>query len=297
MQDGEDRGYARLAAELGGRGVPSLEIALRELRFRPAHAAFRDLADPELFRRILAARVARPGGTPDPRLPAEVEGKARALLSAVRQHAGGKGDEGRIAGEIRGRVEALLRLPAAEGWPAGSPSPEYRSATQELLSGLERQPSRWGLLLGWLLAEGIETMRTGGEAERAGRSGIEEWGMDAILCDALRGLGREEAGADRDMAVIGFLVRHPEWWKKAKRAEEAPGRLLRCLAEEEGVRRILGFNRYQETLYLRKEALEDFLADLLAAAAVHLGAESAGTPRERKTSRGASPPATKRSGR
>ena len=276
VQDGEDQGYARLAGELGGRGVPSLEIALRELRFRPARAAFRDLADPELFRRILVARIARPPGTLDPRLPAEVKGKARALLSAVRQHTGGKGDEGRIAGEIRGRVEALLRLPAMEEWPAGSPSPECRAATLDLLSGLERQPSRWGLLLGWILAEGIETMRTGGEAERAGRSGIEEWGMDAILRDALRGLGRDEAGLDRDMAVIGFLVRHPEWWKKAKRAEEVPGRLLRSLAEEEGVRRILGFNRYQETLYLGKEALEDFLADLLAVAAVHLGAGSAG---------------------
>ena len=279
VQDGEDRGYARLAEELGGRGVSSLEHALRELRFRPAHAAFRDLADPELFRRILAARVTEPRGTPDPRLPAEIEGKARALLSAVRQHAGGKGDEGRIAGEIRDRVEALLRLPAVDGWLPGSPSSEYRSAARELLSGLERQPSRWGLLLGWLLAEGIETMRTGGEAHRTGRTGIDEWGMDAILGEALRGLGRDEAGVDRDMAVIGFLVRHPEWWEGAKRAEDVPGRLLRSLAEDEGVRRILGFNRYQETLYLGKEALEDFLADLLAVAAVHLGAGSAGASR------------------
>ena len=52
-----------------------------------------------------------------------------------------------------------------------------------------------------------------------------------------------------------------------------PGRLLRALAEDERVRRILGFNRYQETLYLRKEALEDLLSDLLAVAALQLGSE------------------------
>ena len=104
--------------------------------------------------------------------------------------------------------------------------------------------------------------------------------MEAILGEALRGLGRDEAGADRDLATIGFLANHPRWWEGAGAAEDVPGRLLRALAEDERVRRILGFNRYRETLYLRKEPLEELLADLLAVAAVHLGAGGAGAGRE-----------------
>jgi glycosidase len=280
VRDGEDRGYARLAEELGGRGVPSLENALREVRFRGAHAAFRDLASPEMLRRILAARVAPPQAAPDPAVPEEIEGKLRALFSAVRQGAGAGGDEATVAAEMRRLAETILGLPAIEGRLPGPLSQEGRSAIREVLSGLESQPSRWGLLLGWILAEGIERMRIGGKAPRVGKAGIEEWGMEAILGEALRGLGRDEAGADRDLATIGFLANHPRWWEGGRAAEDDPGRLLRALAEDERVRRILGFNRYRETLYLRKEPLEELLADLLAVAAVHLAAAGADAGRE-----------------
>jgi len=192
VRDGEDRGYARLAEELGGRGVPSLENALREVRFRRAHAAFRDLASPEALRRILAARVAPAQEAPDPAIPEAIEGKLLALFSVVRQGAGGKGDEATIAQEMRRLMETILRLPAIQGWLPGSPSQETRSAVREILSGLESQPSRWGLLLGWVLAEGIERMRTGGEARAPARpesrSGAwrRSWGRPCAVSDGTR---------------------------------------------------------------------------------------------------------------
>ena len=41
LHDGSAGQWARLAARLGGRGVPSLEDALRELQLEPVHAPFR----------------------------------------------------------------------------------------------------------------------------------------------------------------------------------------------------------------------------------------------------------------
>ncbi len=269
VRDSEDRGYARLAAELQGRGVPDLERALRELRYRPLIVSFRDLANGELFRRLLGARIAGPGETPDPRLLDEIEVKASVLLSAIRHHAGGRGDERGTAREIREWMGTILRLPGIEGWLTPPAPARALAAVRELLSGMERAPWRWGFLLAWAVAEGVERMRGGGSPEPS-LPAFEEWGLEGILFEALRDLGRDEAGAARDLMSLGVLLRLRRIWGEAKKETELPERILRSLAEQETARRLLAFNRYQEVLYLNREALEDLLSDLMAAGAVEL---------------------------
>lgn len=70
--------YHQLAQYLGGRGVPSVDDALRELMVAPVRAPFRDLVNAETFRRLLDART-----EPDPALLDEIEVKTAALLEAV----------------------------------------------------------------------------------------------------------------------------------------------------------------------------------------------------------------------
>ncbi|HEX6287974.1 MAG TPA: alpha-amylase family glycosyl hydrolase [Herpetosiphonaceae bacterium] len=49
--------YAHLAAQLGGRGVPSIEEAQREIFLQPIHQPFKELVNVDLFRRLIDARV------------------------------------------------------------------------------------------------------------------------------------------------------------------------------------------------------------------------------------------------
>ncbi len=51
-----DGRYAQLAAELHGRGVPSIDAYLRRRALRPLHDAFRAIFSPDLLRQILAQR-------------------------------------------------------------------------------------------------------------------------------------------------------------------------------------------------------------------------------------------------
>jgi glycosidase len=70
--------YHQLAQYLGGRGVPSVDEALRELMVAPVRAPFRELVNADTFRRLLDART-----QPDPTLMDEIEAKTVTLLEAV----------------------------------------------------------------------------------------------------------------------------------------------------------------------------------------------------------------------
>lgn len=57
VQDNAWGEYRTLAGYLGGRGVPSVEEALRELVLQPIHRPLRELISAAMFRRLLAVRV------------------------------------------------------------------------------------------------------------------------------------------------------------------------------------------------------------------------------------------------
>ncbi|HEX8940003.1 MAG TPA: alpha-amylase family glycosyl hydrolase [Candidatus Limnocylindrales bacterium] len=58
VADGPSRQYGRLAERLGGRGVPSVEAALRELQLAPVHDAARALARSGVLARVVEAGMA-----------------------------------------------------------------------------------------------------------------------------------------------------------------------------------------------------------------------------------------------
>ena len=101
VRDGEERQYARLAEYLHGRGVPSLEAALRELTLRPVHDAFRTLLEVgklEDWQR----------GSVSPSTLLSIHASFLSLLRAVQQLTGGRGDLAAIASDVQRELEIAL---------------------------------------------------------------------------------------------------------------------------------------------------------------------------------------------
>jgi alpha amylase-like protein len=244
VQDTRDQGYARLHAELGGRGVPSLEQALAELRYRPVHIAFRELASAEMFRRILAARLVERDAQPDPKLLDEVEWKARAVLEAIRQLTGAPGDEATAAQRIRRSVEAMLRLPPVQ------------------------PPRRLGLLVAWILADGIEAMKPLRMEAGSDTAAMAALGLEGILAEALRGVGGDSGYPVGDFDTISIVLRLGFEWQAGGTTREMAEHLILRLERDAVTRRILGFNEFEGTLFLNKEALEDLVSSLQTIAAL-----------------------------
>jgi glycosidase len=111
--------YAQLAEYLDGRGVPSIDEAIKELYLQPVHRAFRQLVNPGMFRWLIDNRQT---GEIEPETFTqsldEYQAKARDLLVAVRAFTGGEtaagaqADLDHLAARMRQEMEAALRLPA-----------------------------------------------------------------------------------------------------------------------------------------------------------------------------------------
>ncbi|HNP73836.1 MAG TPA: alpha-amylase family glycosyl hydrolase, partial [Kouleothrix sp.] len=136
--------YAQLAGFLAGRGVPSIDEALKELFLQPLHYPFKELVNADMFRRLIDAVEAAQAEPPaaaqadtvassqaEPAQPApqepdslqpgslqtlldDFEQKMLRLLDEVKRFAGASGDAAPIAAEARAELAAILRLPALE---------------------------------------------------------------------------------------------------------------------------------------------------------------------------------------
>jgi hypothetical protein len=190
--------WGQLCDSLAGRGVPSLEDALKTLLLQPVHAALRTVMDPALAEALANARplLARDGVEPSLET---ARNRAGLLLAEVERYLAGAGSPARpalacwgeggapessnaaqrsLAGELFGeRLEAALKLdmihktagklwpPAASGMPA-SDGGQRADGTK----------SSWIAVLGWCALEAIGTIRDPEDPDAAA----------AELFDALR---------------------------------------------------------------------------------------------------------------
>jgi glycosidase len=248
VQDNAWHHYANLAAYLNGRPVPSIEEALRETFLQPVHQAFKELANADMFRRLMDARLVDPGTEVDEVLLQEAEQKAMRLLQEVGCFSGTSAESAALARGMRRELAALLRLPVAiqprhsaknaERSPAkdagcssdsGERGTEYRPApsgyeeiAEYVAAGLDGDPATWGTLLGWWCVHSLG--KVAGEAATASRhlqgetgfaersrSWIDEWLLGKVLVITLQDLGLDENTAWRAVAVIKLLTSHQDW--------------------------------------------------------------------------------------
>lgn len=90
IRDNQWHHYAQIANYLNGRGVPSIEEALKEMLLQPLQSAFKELANANMFRCLMDARITQPHGQLDQKLLEEIEKKMIDLLREVKQVSGGE---------------------------------------------------------------------------------------------------------------------------------------------------------------------------------------------------------------
>jgi glycosidase len=273
VQDNEWHQYAHLMAYLNGRGVPSIEEALRETLLRPVHYPFKELVNAGMFRRLIDARVTQPEGQLDAQLMDEVEQKTVHLLREVKQFTGGAGDETVLAREIRNKLEAILQLPVLASRFSSPRSRKDEAATNYLTANLSDDPSVWGTLLGWLFTHALGQIVSESGFEQQSRSWLDEWLLGKIIASVLQDLGLDEATAWRSVAVIKLLTTHQRWFEAEVSEGKQAHQVLESWLKDGETQQFLQVNRYQGLLWFNRETFEQLLWWMLTLAAVAISAD------------------------
>jgi glycosidase len=279
VQDSEWHKYAHLAGYLNGRGVPSIEEALREVFLRPIHKPFRELVNAGHFRWLIDNRAL----SPDPAIGAEAERRALHLLGEIRQFTGTEGDAlspEAVAQEMRHKLEASLQLPSlAERFPLPR-SRKYKAALKIVQCHLDDDPAAWGTLLGWLFTHTLGQAIAKEEAIAQSRSWIDEWLLGKLLAGTLQDLGLTEDAAWRAVAMAKILVSHQRWQDLKAPQKKRTYQVLVSWLQDGEVQQFLGVNRYGGVLWFNHEAFGQLLAWMLTLAAVEISADPERTPDE-----------------
>jgi hypothetical protein len=209
--------WAELCEMLGGRGVASLDDALRDLRLKPAHDALRALLTPAATER-LAAIAARTSGGHGAKFatPAERQGPParavvahagaehlRALLEHVqslleveeyaslrrlpvpdcRQHLDS------VLDSFEREMEAALHIPELEGmfaagWPAAA-----KEVLPALGTPIEKAIAIWGTVLAWSVMHAIGAFLRPADPNRGASKAFEGLRLREPMAEAFRQLG------------------------------------------------------------------------------------------------------------
>ena len=277
VQDNEWRQYAQLMAYLNGRGVPSVEEALREVFLQPVHRVFRELVNARLFRRLVetSQRISESASRRVGELSEEwatllneVEQKTAHLLREIKQLTQGDGDETAIAREIRQKIDySTTRL---------TDHPTTRLTDHPTI-----RPTDYPTFLGWLFTHALGKIVDEVNFEQISRSWLDEWLLGKIIAGTLQDLGLDEGAAWRSVATIEILTSHQRWFKDQPLAVSGQrlaekGRAYQVLEswlKDDEVQRFLQVNRYQGVLWFNKEAFEQLLEWMLLVATVTISAD------------------------
>ncbi len=257
--DNEWHQYTHLADYLDGRGVPSVDEAMKELFLQPIHVAFKELVNADVLRRLMSARVKEPGATLDAEFIEEVEGKAVRLLSEIKRITQSTGDEVTLAHEMRRDLEAILQLPVL-----GTPE----SAASQLKANLDDDLAIWGAVFGWGFVHSLGKVAQETSFDQQSRSWIDEWLLGKIMASALADFGQSEPDAWRAVAVIKLLTTHQRWFETKGPQEKRPYQVLEAALQDAEIQQFIQVNRWQGALWFNKEMFERWLWWMLVLAVV-----------------------------
>jgi glycosidase len=302
VKDNEWHQYANLAAYLNGRGVPSIDDAMKEVFLQPIHQAYRELVNAGYFRWVITNRVLKlvEGEASEDvihnieKVMEEATNKAIYLLDEVKRTMQGAGDGRSIAVQISETLGDCLYLPVIHEKSKLPHTKNFQQLVKYLHAGsLKSSPWNsgdaytWSVVLGWLFTSQLGKIHAESGYEEISRSWIDEWMLNKILLSTLNDLGLDERSNWRAVTLIKLLTTHHDWWQQLQFNQKKSGKgiaynILTSILADSDALAYLGVNRYQDILWFNKESYEDLIWWLMVIACIELSSNVSGVPGDDK---------------
>jgi hypothetical protein len=223
VRDGSSGQWRRLADRLAGRGVPSLDDALRDLQLEPVHAPLRAV--------FVGGEVAAVlDGTVSDEALDRLEDRLADVLRAVGTATGVDGDPVVVAARIRD--EAAL----AYADVAGRLSRADRAA-----------------LLGWLVLSRLGAMAPGADMAATSAAWYDELRLAPLVAGGFRRAGLDEAEAWAVADLVRVLLILPRPSAIRGRGRQVDLRLMEQWLTRDGVRAAMGLNTWEGVEWLDRD--------------------------------------------
>jgi len=263
--------YAQLERSLNGRGVPSIDEALRELLLAPIHTPFREVMNPLVLERIV--RVSHSGLE----LPESddtlrfLEAKMEQILIETKHMVGGAGDPKTIAREIGRLMRAVVRLNFLNRLPEwdalGIDTMDNAHFWSMVTTEEGLKSSFWRIILAWLLVCELGKISSDPGYEQQSTAWVDELLLGKIIAGTFQEVECSETVAWRETKLVKILVFHRRWLSTAL-TNERIGSDVQDLLSDTQVQQYLEFNWYDDTLWFNKERFEELMNWLLAVSIV-----------------------------
>ena len=273
VRDDSSRHYSHIAADLDGRGVPSIEEVLKEMLLQPLQNAFQQLVNVGIFRHFMEARITRLQAELDQNLMEEIERNVIHLIQETKRLSRGTEDGMTTVRDIRRKLEAILYLPVLTSrYPRLQPR-GVQAAAEYLHKRLTDSPVPWATLFGWLFVHALGRVVHPGDFAEQSRTWIAEWRLGKTIFGMLKDLGLEEAAAWGSLTVIKWLTGHQKWFETKPSDPNPASTTLESLLRDGDLRQFLQINQSRDIWWFNKEAFEEMLWWLMMVAAVTIGSD------------------------
>ena len=264
--------YARLTQYLNGRGVPSIDEALRELMLAPLLNPLRECVNPEALRTLYQNRMRSQEGKFQQEILDMHAEKFRYFLDSIANFVNVQADLSRIVREEQRGLEALLRLPIFEQRYPFPGSKRYHQVLSYVQDNLNDYPFIWFVLMLWndlrLLGRVITDE---GQFAEISRSWLDEWGIARVIQSTLMEFGLDQGQALSGARILRLLIGHQNWIEDVE--DQSPRMLMESWLAREDLRAFINVNRYQDKLWFNKEAFESMLWWMMTTALIRLVAD------------------------
>jgi glycosidase len=263
ITDNEWGQYAQLHHHLKGRGVPSIEEAIKEIVLQPIHYPFRELVNPEMFK-WLQDNLCQTSPCDKAQIRgirSETQQKMAHLIREITTVIDCETDDQSLAEKTCTELEAVLFLPKSTILPKKALS----------LVAPEDDPHHWSLLFSWLFTHDLGTILCEGEDSiEQSRSLFDEWLLGKIIIQTIVELDSTPDQAEGYVNLLKILIAYQNWFKKIPTKKKKMVSLLKTWLEDPEIQKYLRVNRYNGVLWFNKEAFDKLTQGLLTIAIISI---------------------------
>jgi len=249
VQDDEYHHYAQIAEFLDGRGVPSVEEALKETFLAPVHQPFYNLLSEDIIFALSGGKIST---AKKKKLTSEIDTQILQLITELQKYFNLSGDPGALSKDISKKLTILLKLKTPDQLFAKTDE----KVRKRIVSLIKSEQSNILIYYLWIILNNLGSLQDKNFTAMLSLSWFDELLFSKIIKNILIESGVSQPETERMINLLRVLIVQSEFKTNYQKNSTTA---LHTLFDQPESNKFLQVNRYQETLFFHRESFEQLV--------------------------------------